>query len=65
MRGEIELEGDVLVIKRIKVKYSVTAPADARNTIARVHDMHARHCPVYRSIHKAIKITTDYELNEI
>lgn len=64
MRGEVELEGKVLVIKRIHVTYQVTASAEARETIERVHGFHADYCPVYRSLYKAIDITTDYELIE-
>ncbi|MGI8494293.1 MAG: hypothetical protein ACR2L1_03130 [Pyrinomonadaceae bacterium] len=36
----------------------------ARETIERVHKMHAEHCPVYRSLYKAIDITTEYQLHE-
>lgn len=60
----MELEGKVLVIKRIHVTYQVTASADARETIERVHGFHANYCPVYRSLYKAIDITTDYQLIE-
>jgi uncharacterized OsmC-like protein len=64
VRGEVELEGKVLVIKRIHVTYQVTAPASARETIERVHGFHANYCPVYRSLYKAIDITTDYQIVE-
>ncbi|MFP3939767.1 MAG: OsmC family protein [Thermoanaerobaculia bacterium] len=61
-RGEIETEDGVLVIKRIHVRYLLEAPEDARETVERVHSVHASHCPVYRSIHRAIDVTTSYEL---
>jgi uncharacterized OsmC-like protein len=61
-RGEIELEDSVLVIKRIHVVYEVVAPEDARETIERVHGFHREKCPVYRSLHKAIDITTEYRM---
>ncbi len=64
MRGEIETEDNVLVIRRIHVVYHINAPAEARETIERVHRIHAGHCPVYRSLHKAIEITTEYQLQE-
>jgi len=58
--GEIEKEGDVLVIKRIHVTYHLTADEADRETIERVHDMHAGKCPVARSIEDAIDITTEF-----
>jgi uncharacterized OsmC-like protein len=65
VRGEIEFEGKVLVIRRIHVIYHIKAPAEAGETIERVHAMHATHCPVYLSLHKAIEITTEYILEGI
>ncbi len=62
VRGEIELVNRVLVIRRIHVHYRLRAPEAVRETVDRVHRIHAEHCPVYQSIHKAIEITTDYEL---
>lgn len=65
VRGEVELEDNVLVIKRIHVLYHLKAPKAAMETIKRVHEMHAKHCPVYRSLHKAIDITTDFQVEFI
>ena len=65
VRGEIETENKVLVIKRIHVIYYLKAPASARETIERVHDFHKDYCPVYRSLYKAITITTEYRLEEL
>lgn len=62
--GEIETEDNVLVIRRIHIIYNLKAPAEARETVERVHQMHAAHCPVYRSLHKCIEITTEYKLEE-
>ena len=59
--GEIEIEEGVLVIRRIHVVYHIQAPADAKAIIERVHEIHADHCPVYKSLHKAIEITTSYQ----
>lgn len=50
------------MIRRIHVHYRVKAPEDVRETVERVHGVHASKCPVYRSIHRAIEITTSYEL---
>ena len=65
IRGEIELEDQVLVLKRIRVFYHIQAPPEAREIIERVHAIHTQNCPVYRSIHKAIDITTGYEIEKI
>jgi uncharacterized OsmC-like protein len=64
VRGEIENEDGVLVIKRIHVLFHLKAPAAARETVERVHGFYPQKCPVYRSIHKAIDVTTDFELEE-
>lgn len=58
----MELEDKVLVIKRIHVVYTLQASQNQKDTIERVHRIHANYCPVYRSLHKAIEITTEYEL---
>jgi hypothetical protein len=49
----------VLVIRRIHVRLLLKAPAEQRATAERVHGMFANSCPVYRSLHKAIAITTE------
>lgn len=54
----------VLVLKRIHVHYRLAAAADQLETVERVHGIHARYCPVYRSIEAAIDVTTDFELVE-
>jgi uncharacterized OsmC-like protein len=52
----------VLVIRRIHVVYHLKAPSSARETIERVHRVHADACPVYRSLYRAIQITTEVRL---
>ncbi len=60
-RGEIELEGQVLVIKRIHVAYSgVEIPADRQDAAERALDTHQHACPVSRSIEAAIQVTTGW-----
>jgi uncharacterized OsmC-like protein len=54
----------VLVIKRIHVIYHLKASAGSREVVDRVHRIHAKHCPVYQSLYKAIEITTEYRLEE-
>ncbi len=63
--GEIELDGRVLVLKRISVRYRLTvAPGTDRSAIDRVMGFHADRCPVARSIRDAITITTDIDVIE-
>ena len=58
--GEIEeTEDHVLVIRRIHVRLLLKVPAEQRATAERVHGMFANFCPVYRSLHTAIAITTE------
>jgi uncharacterized OsmC-like protein len=52
----------VLVIKRIHVVYYLTGASDQRETVERVHAIHKESCPIFRSIHKAIEITTEVRL---
>ena len=62
VRGEIELDGKVLVIKRIHVTYSgLIFAEDDREKIQRVLGVHAESCPVARSLRAAIDITTSIE----
>ena len=60
VRGEIEAEDGVLVIRRIHVAFTLRAPADARETVERVHGFFADKCPVYRTLRTAIQITSSY-----
>lgn len=60
--GEIELDRGVMVIRRIHVHYKLRAPASARETVQRVHEMHAERCPVARSLAPAIDIRTSFEM---
>lgn len=62
VRGEVESEDGVLVIKRIHVAHKIQAPADAREIVERVHGIYAQKCPVFVTLRKAIEITSSYEL---
>jgi uncharacterized OsmC-like protein len=57
--GEIELEGKVLVIRRIHVRLRLRVPDAQRGVAEKVHDIFADACPVYRSLKSAITITTE------
>lgn len=64
--GEIELDGKILVIKRIHVAYTLRGAGEVdEETQAKIDRAHARHaefCPVARSIRDSIDITTSLEL---
>ena len=59
MEGDVELDDKVLVIKRIRVRYTLRdCPEDKRDAAERAHEFHASRCPVARSIGGCIEITT-------
>ncbi len=58
----MEKEDGVLVIRRIHVIYRLKAGEEQRETVERVHGVHASRCPVYRTLHRCIDITTEYVL---
>ena len=60
--GEVEKEEGVLVIRRIHLHMSVVAPEAARDTIDRTHGLYAMRCPLYRTLHGAIALTSSSEL---
>ncbi len=53
----------MLVIKRITVTYRIALPEEHHDTARRVLDVHARACPVARSLEGAIAIETKLELS--
>ena len=62
VRGEIESDDGVLVIRRIHVAMMLRVPETMRETVERVHGFFASRCPVFRSLSPAIQITSSYEL---
>ena len=60
--GEVELEDNVLVIKRILVKYTILAEEKDKKTIERVHKIHKDYCAVYKSVCKSIDISTELSI---
>jgi uncharacterized OsmC-like protein len=60
--GEVETEEGVLVIRRIHVVMRLVAPEETRATVERVHGIYAMRCPLYRTLHKAIQLTSAFEL---
>ena len=63
--GEIELENNVLVIRRIHVKMRLKAAESQREAIERVHGFFAGKCPVYLSLKNAIAITTEVAIEPV
>jgi uncharacterized OsmC-like protein len=57
--GEVELEDNVLVIRRIHVVLKLKANESARETANRVHGFFADRCPIYRTLKPAIVMTTE------
>jgi hypothetical protein len=55
----VELDGKVLVIRRIHVKLHLKTGEAQREAADRVHGFFATSCPVYRSLHPQIAITTE------
>jgi uncharacterized OsmC-like protein len=60
--GEVESEDQVLVIRRIHVAMRLDAPDNVRDTVERVHGVYAMRCPLYRTLHGAIQLTSSYHL---
>jgi len=60
--GEVEEEDGVLVIRRIHVAMRLVAPEQTRDKVDRVHAIYAMKCPLYRTLHSAIRLTSSFEL---
>jgi uncharacterized OsmC-like protein len=60
--GEVEKEDGVLVIRRIHVQMKLAAASDLAETIERVHGLYAMRCPLYRTLHNAIALSSSYAL---
>ena len=60
--GEVETEDGVLVIRRIHVAMLLKAPDVMRATVGRVHRVYPMRCPLYRTLHQAIALSSSFEL---
>ena len=60
--GEVEEEDGVLVIRRIHVSMRLAARDEIREEVERVHAVYAMRCPLYRTLHNAIQLTSSIEL---
>ena len=61
VRGEIESDDGVLVIRRVHVSFRLQADPGVRDTVERVHGVYAEKCPVYRSLRPAFQITSSWD----
>ena len=58
--GDVEVEEGVLVLRRIHVVFTLKGAAPEKVDAAnRAHDVFKMKCPVYRSVYKAIDVTTE------
>lgn len=55
---EVETEDGVLVIRRIHLSMRLIAPEEVRAVVERVHEMYATRCPLYRTFHKTLQLTS-------
>ncbi len=60
--GEVETEDGVLVIRRIHVEMRLLAPEAARAVVERVHNIYPMNCPLYRTFHKTVQLTSSCTL---
>jgi uncharacterized OsmC-like protein len=60
--GEVEEEEGVLVIRRIHVSMRLAVPEDVREKIDRAHTFYPMRCPLYRTLHNTIQLTSSFEL---
>ena len=60
--GEVGEDEGVLVIRRIHVALRLTAPESVRETVERVHGIYAMRCPLYRTLHNTIQLSSSYTL---
>lgn len=60
--GEVETEEGVLVIRRIHVAMRLAAPEDTQSAVERVHGFYALRCPLYRTLHNTIALSSSIEL---
>ena len=62
--GEVETEEGVLVIRRIHRGHATGCAGRVRETVERVHGLYAMRCPLYRTLHKAIQLTSSFTLEK-
>jgi uncharacterized OsmC-like protein len=61
----VELEGKVLVVRRIHVTSQLKLDPQKREVAERAHKVHAEFCPVARTIRDCVEITTSLEMEDL
>jgi uncharacterized OsmC-like protein len=62
--GEMEVDGGVLVLKRVTVRHALRVAPQHRATVERVHDVYHRGCAVSRSLEGAVEIESVLALED-
>ncbi len=62
VKGEIENDNGVLVIRRIDVQYRLRVAPEHHEAVERVRAVHADGCPVARTLKGCVTITTEVTL---
>src|ERR1035438_9853904 len=65
VRGEIESDQGVLVIRRVHVHFFLDETELVRDTVERVHRVYADNCPVYKTLRPSVAKTSEFELRTI
>lgn len=60
----MEKDGKVLVIRRIHVRYHLQLDPAHREKAEQVFGFHADYCPVYRTLHRCIDISTELTIED-
>jgi uncharacterized OsmC-like protein len=63
VRGEVEKDEAVLVIRRIHVVYRLKASTEREEAIRRAFEIHPPSCPVYRTLSGCIDVTMELDLD--
>jgi organic hydroperoxide reductase OsmC/OhrA len=63
--GEIEKEDNVMVIRRIHVRYHLKLKPEQREAADRAHGFHQEHCPVARTIGGCVDISTELQMEDL
>ena len=65
VKGEIELDGKVMVIKRIHVTYHLKLKPEQRETAEKVHGFHIDYCPVARTMKGCVEFSTELNMEDV
>ena len=58
----MEEDEKVLVVRRIHVSYRLVVDREKREAAERAHGVHARACPMARTIEGCVKLSTSLEM---